>query len=106
MFLERCPIDSFYEFHYSNTSITIFRKAYMSTSKITSKFQATIPSDIRKKLHIKAGDLLLFEILDDNTVIIKRARQIDKDYLRALDNTLSEWKTQADEEAYDDLQDI
>lgn len=78
----------------------------MSTSKITSKFQATIPQDIRKKLHIKAGDLILFEILDNDTVVIKRAKQIDKEYLRALNNTLSEWKSQEDEEAYDDLQNL
>lgn len=79
-------------------------ETFMSTSKITTKFQATIPRDIRKKLHIKAGDLISFEILDDNTVIVKRARQIDKDYLDALNSTLSEWKSNEDEEAYDDLQ--
>ena len=78
----------------------------MSTSKITSKYQATIPQDIRKKLRIKAGDLVSFEITDNDTVVVKKATKLDKDYLRALNHTLSEWQSEKDEEAYEDLQTI
>lgn len=57
-----------------------------------------------KKMRIKAGDLLSFEILDDSTVIVKRANAFDKEYLQALNHALSEWQSEEDEEAYNDLQ--
>lgn len=33
----------------------------MSTSSITSKGQVTIPNSLRKKLHLRPGDKVLFE---------------------------------------------
>lgn len=75
-------------------------------SKVTSKFQATIPKEIRHSLHIESGDTIVFEILSDNTVVIKKATQFDKEYLKAVQETLSEWESSYDEEAFKHLQNI
>jgi antitoxin PrlF len=75
----------------------------MSSSKLTSKFQTTIPQDIRATLKLKAGDQVIFEITKDKQVIIKKAMPMDIAYLRALESTLSEWNSENDEEDYRDL---
>ena len=75
----------------------------MSNSKLTSKFQATIPQDIRSILKLKAGDQIIFEITRDKQVIVKKAMPTDLAYLRALESTLSEWNSENDDEDYNDL---
>lgn len=42
------------------------------TSKITQKFQTTMPKEIRKHLNIEIGDEIVFELLLDGTVIIRK----------------------------------
>jgi antitoxin PrlF len=75
----------------------------MSHSRLTSKFQATIPQDIRSTLKLKAGDQIIFEITADKNVIIKKAMPTDIAYLKGLESTLSEWGSANDEEDYRDL---
>lgn len=76
----------------------------MAVTKLTSKCQATIPKAVRKVLKIKAGDRLVFEILPDRRVVIRKIRPLDVEYLQALSSTLSEWNSKEDEEAFRDLQ--
>jgi len=71
----------------------------MSNSKLTSKFQATIPHDIRSTLKLKAGDQIIFEITQNKQVIIKKAMPTDIAYLKALESTLSEWNSKNDPKA-------
>ncbi|MBE0576214.1 MAG: type II toxin-antitoxin system PrlF family antitoxin [Desulfuromonadales bacterium] len=73
-----------------------------ATSKITSKYQATIPEPVRKALHLKAGDAIAFDI-EDHQIRIRKARPIDVAFAKALVGTLNEWESPADEEAYRDL---
>lgn len=72
------------------------------TSKVTQKYQATIPQAVREKLEIKQGDRLLFEI-EDEKVVLKKVSPVDWEYLESVSTTLSEWSSVADEEAYRDL---
>lgn len=78
----------------------------MNYKKVTSKFQTTIPQEVREALHLKVGDYVLFEVLADGKVIIKKAEPFDKEYLKALTYTLSEWDSKNDEEAFRDLQNL
>ena len=39
------------------------------TSKVTQKYQATIPQAIREKLAIEKGDRVIFEIEDEKVVL-------------------------------------
>jgi hypothetical protein len=42
----------------------------------------------------------------DKQVVIKKALPADIAYLKALEETLSEWNSENDDEDYDDLQSI
>jgi antitoxin PrlF len=75
----------------------------MRSSKITVKYQTTIPKEIRKILKVRAGDQIVFEVLPKKTVVIRKARAFDAAYAKALRSTLSEWESEADEKAYRDL---
>lgn len=68
-------------------------------SRLTSKFQATIPLAIRRKLGLRPGDAVVFEIEND-VVTVRRATALDKEYAKSLEGTLTEWLSKEDEEAY------
>jgi AbrB family looped-hinge helix DNA binding protein len=72
-------------------------------AKITAKGQTTIPQDVRAALHIEPGDLIAWEVRPDGTARVRRVQPVDLEYLRAIEGTLSEWASDADEEAYRDL---
>lgn len=72
-------------------------------AKITSKGQTTIPQEIRVALNVEPGDFLLWEIGKNGSAQVRRVQPLDVEYLRALEGTLSEWASAADEEAYREL---
>lgn len=74
----------------------------MLASKVTTKYQATIPLEVREKLGIRQGDMVAFE-LDNGGVRLRRVVPLDVEYAKALARTLSEWASENDEEAYRDL---
>lgn len=74
----------------------------MIKSKVTSKFQATIPAEIRKKLGLQGGDTVAFEVVDGE-VRLRRATPLDVQFAQALTDTLIEWNSDNDNEAYRDL---
>jgi antitoxin PrlF len=71
-------------------------------SKLTKKYQATVPEAVRKRLNLKAGDVIAFEI-DKDIIKLRKAIPIDVEFSSSLVTTLSEWESQNDEEAYNDL---
>jgi len=71
-------------------------------SKLTKKYQATVPEAVRKMLDLNAGDIIAFEI-DNDTIKLRKASPIDIEFMNALVPTLNEWNSQNDEEAYNDL---
>jgi len=73
-----------------------------ATSKLTNKYQATIPAAVRDLLHLKAGDVIAFDI-EENHVQLRKAQPVDLAFASGLEETLSEWSSQADEEAYHGL---
>lgn len=72
-------------------------------AKLSSKGQVTIPAEVRKALHLKPGDSLIWEIQSDGRISVRRVEPVDVDYLTALNGTLSEWNSPEDDEAYRDL---
>ena len=74
----------------------------LPSSKLTSKFQTTVPLPVRKALNLKAGDMVGFEI-EGNEVRLRRATPLDLAFSQALEATLSEWSSKADELAFKDL---
>jgi antitoxin PrlF len=75
----------------------------VAVAKITAKGQTTIPRDVRAALHVGPGDVIAWEIEEDGTATVRRVTPIDLEYLRAIEGTLGEWSSAADEEAYRDL---
>jgi len=73
-----------------------------ATSKLTKKYQATIPKPVRRLLHLESGDSIVFDI-DGDAVLLRKARPVDLAFAESLEGTLSEWASEADEEAYRDL---
>jgi len=69
-------------------------------ARVTVKGQTTIPLEIRAALQIKPGDLLLWETGEEGVAKVRRVQPLDLAYLRAVEGTLGEWSSQADEEAY------
>lgn len=75
----------------------------MADSKLTSKFQATIPREIRSILKLKAGDRIVFEIKKNKQIEIRKATPLDIVYLKSLESTLGEWNSKNDDEDFRDL---
>ncbi len=72
-------------------------------AKIASKGQTTMPLAVRTALKLAPGDSILWEIGADGVAHVRRAGPLDLDYLRALEGTLDEWASDADEAAYREL---
>jgi antitoxin PrlF len=70
-------------------------------SKVTAKYQATIPGPIRDYLKLKQGDTVEFAVINEQ-VVLRRSLPLDVEYLRGLEKTLSEWNSPHDK-AYDEL---
>ena len=75
----------------------------MELARVTAKGQATIPKRIRIAAHIREGDMLLFLLDSNNRIIIKRLDTPVDVELSALQQTLSEWNSPQDDEAWRDL---
>jgi antitoxin PrlF len=68
-------------------------------SRVTSKFQATIPAPVRAALGLKQGDVIAFEV-KDGVVRLTRANPRDIAFAQAVEGTLCEWDGAADNEAF------
>jgi antitoxin PrlF len=73
-----------------------------AVAKLTTKFQVTVPMAVRRALEIKQGDTVAFNIRD-GIVTLRRATPTDIAFSKAVEVTLSEWNSEADERAYRDL---
>ncbi|MBI9082079.1 MAG: AbrB/MazE/SpoVT family DNA-binding domain-containing protein [Desulfobacterales bacterium] len=71
-------------------------------SKLSAKGQVTIPVDIRKALGIGSGDLVAYE-LQGKSVKLKKVEPFDAAYHASISETLEEWHSPEDEEAFGDL---
>ena len=76
--------------------------AIVAASRLTRKYQATIPAPVRRALRLKPGDAVQFQVEGDR-VVLKRQRAADRAYLRGLEANLCEWNSPYDDEAYGDL---
>jgi len=71
-------------------------------ANVTAKGQMTIPKEVWEALKVGPGDRIVWEITNGKAVV-RRAEPLDLHYLRAVEGTLSEWESRADEEAFRDL---
>ena len=71
-------------------------------SKLSAKGQITIPAELRKVIGIEPGDIVAYE-LEGESVKFKRVDPFDAAYHSAIAETLEEWNSPEDEEAFNDL---
>jgi AbrB family looped-hinge helix DNA binding protein len=75
----------------------------MKTAKLTEKYQATIPTEVREVLRLKKGDRIAFEVRKDGLVVLRKASPLDEEWAKSTESTLSEWGAAEDEDAFGDL---
>lgn len=78
------------------------RRKISSIYRVSKKDRAIIPQALREVLGIILADSVAVEI-QQGQVVLKKVPPRDRDYLDAVAETLSEWTSAADEEAYGDL---
>ena len=71
-------------------------------SRLTKKYQATIPASVRDVLRLAQGDSVAF-VIEGDRVLVRRAVPLDREFARALDGVLDEWLSENDEAAYGGL---
>ena len=74
----------------------------MLLTRISSKGQVTIPKQVRHKLGVRPGDVIAYE-MRGNSVTLRRIEPFDLAFHSAVSQTLDEWTTPEDEEAFRDL---
>lgn len=74
----------------------------ITVSRLTSKYQATIPRPVRERLGVGTGDSIAF-VVENDRVWVRRAEPLDWEFARALSGTMGEWLSPADEDAYREL---
>ena len=55
----------------------------MAKTKVTSKFQVTIPREVREKVGIRPGEVVSVESISAEEIVVKRFRRL-KDPLKVL----------------------
>ena len=74
----------------------------MKYSRLSSKGQVTIPKAVREKLDLKPGDLVAY-VVGDGGVRLERVEPFDPACHGAISETLEEWASPEDDEAFGDL---
>jgi AbrB family looped-hinge helix DNA binding protein len=72
-------------------------------SKLSSKGQVTIPKEVRESLGLEPGDFVTYEIADNDSAILRRVGPYDASFHLAVSDTLEEWGSDEDDEAFRDL---
>lgn len=70
--------------------------------KLSAKARITLPRAVRTAMGVKPGDTLVYRI-SKGGVTLARAERLDRDYLKAVEATLTEWGSAEDAEAFDGL---
>jgi AbrB family looped-hinge helix DNA binding protein len=71
-------------------------------SRLSGKGQVTIPVEIREKLALEPGDIVVYEVEGDRAVL-RRGEPLDLAFHAALTHSLDEWASTEDEDAFRDL---
>ena len=80
-------------------SVLIESELQILASKISSKGQVTLPKGVRERLGAEPGDIVAYEIAGD-TVTITKIKPFDKAFHASVSQTLTEWNTSEDDEAF------
>ena len=71
----------------------------LQRSRLSSKGQVTIPVEVRERLGLQPGDVVVYEVEGDRAILC-RAEPFDIAFHAALSQTLDEWTSDEDEDAF------
>ena len=74
----------------------------MELARITSKGQMTLPKRVRDAARLACGDVVVF-VVENDRVIMRKVRTEADAYLRGVQETMAEWNSAEDEDAWKDL---
>ena len=74
-----------------------------ASSQLIQHNQTIIPEPVLEALKLREGDTIIFEIDQTGVHLRKAPSNENNDFTAALQGTLNEWSSAADEEAYADL---
>jgi antitoxin PrlF len=76
-----------------------------AVSRLTTKYQATIPSAVRRALKLKAGDRIAFTVKGRSVTVSRVKPSLDDDLAWRLTRAraMQDWDTPEDDEAFRDL---
>ena len=74
----------------------------MRASRLSSKGQVTIPKELRESIGLQPGDMVGYEV-KNGVISLTRIEPFDAAFHAALSDTLDEWVTREDDEAFRDL---
>ena len=75
----------------------------MEQSRVTSKYQATVPADVRAALGVRAGDKIGWRVEGDTATVFRIVSEEDAWNAMIEANLAVEWLSAEDEEAFRDL---
>ena len=64
----------------------------MKSSKLTTKYQTTIPKELRDILHLKPGDAITCPLRKWH-ITIRKTKNFDEASIQPFRSTLSEWES-------------
>lgn len=71
-------------------------------TKLTTKHQTTIPREVRRRLHIGAGDKVAFVVAGDQ-VLLRRVSPADAAFLKLAGDSFVDWSDPEAERAFRDF---
>ncbi len=73
----------------------------MRASRLSAKGQVTIPKELRESVGLQPGDMVGYEV-NNGVISLTRIEPFDAAFHAALSDTLDEWATPEDDEAFRD----
>ena len=77
-------------------------KATVHVSRVSSKGQVTLPKKVRDAIGVRPGDAVAYQVAS-GVVTIRRVAPLDIAFHAAVGQTLDEWASPEDDEAFDGL---
>ena len=72
-------------------------------TRLSARGHLQIPGRICQSIGLEPGDLVTFEIEDNNTLLIRRVEEYDEAFNLTVAESLDEWASEHHRQAFQDL---
>lgn len=74
----------------------------MELARLSAKGQMTLPKKVRDAVHLSQGDLIAIDV-EGGRITLRKLTPAGDLYLKGVEESLSEWRSSEDENAWRDL---